>query len=64
MRTYNRNAKNNFAVQAYAGTTGVLLAMNATKAKRNGLLGFAIQRRKQGEAKFQFQLSSLHFPGV
>ena len=45
MRTHLFNPKKNFAVQAYAGTTGILLAMNVTESKRKGLLGFAIQRR-------------------
>lgn len=36
--------KNGIWLKAYAGTTGVLLAMNVTKAKREGLLGFAIER--------------------
>jgi len=31
-------------LKAYAGTTGVMLAMNVTTARRTGLLGFAIER--------------------
>jgi hypothetical protein len=34
-------------LKAYAGFTGVPLAMNVTDAVRPGLLGFAIKRRVQ-----------------
>ncbi len=63
MRKYVATPKGDFAVQGYAGTSGILLAMNVSEARRKGLLGFAISRRKPGEKTFNFQLSSLHFPG-
>lgn len=38
-------------VKAYAGVTGVLLAFNVNdESKKNGLLGFAIKRKRQGDA--------------
>ncbi|MCP5520447.1 MAG: phospholipase [Verrucomicrobiales bacterium] len=62
MRTYRKNK--DFAVQAYAGTTGILLAMNVSNRRRKDLLGFALERRAGGAAgKYEFQWSSLHFPG-
>jgi phosphatidylserine/phosphatidylglycerophosphate/cardiolipin synthase-like enzyme len=64
MRTYITNTKKDFAVQAYAGTTGILLAMNVSNARRKKLLGFAVERSAGGTGKFEFQWSSLHFPGV
>lgn len=39
-------------VKAYAGSTGVLLAMNVTAARRRGLLGFAIYRTGSGDARW------------
>jgi phosphatidylserine/phosphatidylglycerophosphate/cardiolipin synthase-like enzyme len=64
MRTYITNQKKDFAVQAYAGTTGILLAMNISNVRRKGLLGFAVERSSGGTGKFEFQWSSLHFPGL
>ncbi len=63
MRTHVINPEKNFAVQAYAGTTGILLAMNMRASRRKGLLGFAIERSPGGAGQFEFQWSSLHFPG-
>lgn len=63
MRSRVVNAAGTVAVQGYAGTTGILLAMNVAEEKRRDLLGFAIARRRTGDSRFQFQLSSLHFPG-
>ena len=37
-------AENGVSVKAYAGTTGVLLGMNVEPRKREGLLGFALER--------------------
>jgi phosphatidylserine/phosphatidylglycerophosphate/cardiolipin synthase-like enzyme len=39
------NQANGVTVKAYAGTTGVLLAMNIEDSRRSGLLGFAIERK-------------------
>lgn len=36
--------RNTICLKAYAGTTGVMLAMNVTTARRTGLLGLAIER--------------------
>jgi phosphatidylserine/phosphatidylglycerophosphate/cardiolipin synthase-like enzyme len=50
-----------FSVKAYAGTTGVLLAMNVDSQKRKGLLGFAIKRRA-GRSAGEWLSGMLHFP--
>ena len=39
------STKNGVTVKAYAGVTGVLVAMNVATARRAGLLGFALKRR-------------------
>jgi hypothetical protein len=54
---------NGVTVKAYAGTTGILLAMNIDESKRSGLLGFAIQRLKVKENKKDWLAGGLHFPG-
>lgn len=46
MRKLKTNAKDDFRVKAYAGTNGVLLAMDLAAARKPGLLGFAIQQKK------------------
>jgi phosphatidylserine/phosphatidylglycerophosphate/cardiolipin synthase-like enzyme len=43
---------NGIAVKAYAGTTGVLLALNLSDDARRGLLGFAIERRAGREREW------------
>lgn len=60
MRT--TGAANHVAVKGYAGTTGVLLAMNVPAEKRRDLLGFAIEKQA-GRAKWWLR-SMLTFPGV
>ncbi|HNY92370.1 MAG TPA: phospholipase D-like domain-containing protein [bacterium] len=55
--------KNGLTLQAYAGTTGVLLAMNASAAKRKGLLGFAIEREGPAPGRVRWLQGSLRFPG-
>ncbi|HEX5682207.1 MAG TPA: phospholipase D-like domain-containing protein [Desulfobacterales bacterium] len=53
---------NAIRLKAYAGTTGVMLAMNVTNARRTGLLGFAIEREgPAGEHRWLQGL--LRFPG-
>ena len=52
---------NGVTVRAYAGSTGVLLAMNVSAAKRRGLLGFAIERSGKGGRRWLNGL--LDFPG-
>ncbi len=66
-----RDQKNGLTLQAYAGTTGVLLAMNTTAQRRRGLLGFAIEREGpqpgrvlwlQGLLRFPSQISDVNTP--
>jgi hypothetical protein len=51
------------SVKAYAGTTGVLLAMDAQQEQCKGLLGFAIER-EGGSRPRQFLSGMAHFPGI
>src|ERR1700674_5445698 len=45
-------SNNEIAVKAYAGTSGILLAFNLTdESKHQGLLGFAISRKRQGQVE-------------
>ncbi len=58
---------NGVSVKAYAGTTGVILAMDVAGARRTGLLGFAIEREdltgpRKGRRKWLS--GGLHFRGV
>ena len=55
--------KNGLTLQAYAGTTGVLLAMNTSSARREGLLGFAIQREGPASGRVRWLQGALRFPG-
>lgn len=56
--------ENGIHVKAYAGTTGILLAMDIEAEKRAGLLGFAVERRKEGESDKRWLMGQLHFPKV
>ncbi|MGH7230327.1 MAG: phospholipase D-like domain-containing protein [Nitrospiraceae bacterium] len=56
--------KDGMSVKAYAGTTGVLLAMNIEPALRQGLLGFALERLAKTTGKKEFLTGMLHFPGM
>jgi len=58
----NSAETNGVFVKAYAGTTGVLLAMDIDPAKRNGLLGFAIQRYTTFNDSTGWLMGALHFP--
>ncbi len=61
MRASAQNA--GISVKAYAGTTGVLLAMDASHKQCRGLLGFAIER--EGGSRPRHFLSGIaHFPGI
>ncbi|MCX2546086.1 phospholipase D-like domain-containing protein [Pseudomonas sp. COW5] len=62
MRVLVANPQDDFRVKAYAGTNGVLLAMDLAEPRRKGLLGFAIEKQ-QGEKPWQFLFNSLTFPG-
>ncbi len=50
-------------VKAYAGSTGVIVAMDVEPARREGLLGFAL-RRQVGRGRRTWLKSMLQFPGV
>ncbi|WP_347900907.1 phospholipase D-like domain-containing protein [Pseudomonas purpurea] len=62
MRVLAANRQDDFRVKAYAGTNGVLLAMDLAEPRRKGLLGFAIEKQ-QGDKPWQFLFNSLTFPG-
>jgi len=53
---------NGILVKAYAGTSGVLLAMNVTAERRAGLLGFALKRVDGRNGKREWLLGALPFP--
>jgi len=55
--------QNQVSVKAYAGTTGVLLAMNTSPERREGLLGFAIHR-EGGNRPPRWLNGMITFPGV
>ena len=61
MRTLVTNRNDDFRVKAYAGVNGVLLAFDLSAARRNKLLGFAIQKKKP-DAPWQWLFNSLTFP--
>ncbi|AWA39888.1 phospholipase [Pseudomonas fluorescens] len=62
MRVLVANPQDDFRVKAYAGTNGVLLAMDLAAPRRKGLLGFAIEKQ-QGDKPWLFLFNSLTFPG-
>ncbi|MDI3354705.1 phospholipase D-like domain-containing protein [Pseudomonas sp. UYIF39] len=62
MRVLAVNNQDDFRVKAYAGTNGVLLAMDLAEPRRKGLLGFAIEKQ-QGPKPWLFLFNSLTFPG-
>ena len=62
MRVLVKNPQDDFRVKAYAGTNGVLLAMDLAEPRRKGLLGFAIEKQ-QGDKPWLFLFNSLTFPG-
>lgn len=62
MRVLAANSQDDFRVKAYAGTNGVLLAMDLAEPRRKGLLGFAIEKQ-QGSGPWEFLFNSLTFPG-
>ncbi|MFJ2364114.1 phospholipase D-like domain-containing protein [Pseudomonas sp. NPDC087697] len=62
MRVLATNSQDDFRVKAYAGTNGVLLAMDLAEPRRKGLLGFAIEKQ-QGSGPWEFLFNSLTFPG-
>ncbi|WP_434563647.1 phospholipase D-like domain-containing protein [Pseudomonas sp. R1-6] len=61
MRVLVTNPQDDFRVKAYAGTNGVLLAMDLAEPRRKGLLGFAIEKQ-HGDKPWLFLFNSLTFP--
>ncbi|NUT81059.1 MULTISPECIES: phospholipase D-like domain-containing protein [Pseudomonas] len=61
MRVLVTNAQDDFRVKAYAGTNGVLLAMDLAESQRKGLLGFAIEKQ-HSDRPWLFLFNSLTFP--
>ncbi|HEY8814842.1 MAG TPA: phospholipase D-like domain-containing protein [Candidatus Dormibacteraeota bacterium] len=55
--------QNGVSVKAYAGTTGVLLGCDVDARRRDGLLGFAIER-SGGSGGHRWLPNLLNFPGV
>lgn len=62
MRVLVTNPQDDFRVKAYAGTNGVLLAMDLAEPRRKGLLGFAVEKQ-HGDKPWLFLFNSLTFPG-
>jgi phosphatidylserine/phosphatidylglycerophosphate/cardiolipin synthase-like enzyme len=62
MRKLKQNADDTFRVKAYAGTNGVLLAMDLDEARKPNFLGFAIEQN-EGVKGWQWLWNSLTFPG-
>lgn len=56
-----QSTKNGISMKIYAGTTGILLAFNVTAARREGLLGFAIRRKKRN-GEWEWLKALLEFP--
>lgn len=52
---------NEISVQAIAGTHVVLLGFNATEIGRNGLIGFGISRKNEGNQEIIFLKGYQHF---
>ena len=64
MRVRAKGAGDAPTVKAYAGTTGVLLAMNVADNKRRDLLGFAVERLDVKRKIRDWLKGTLHFEGV
>ena len=58
----DRGSRNGISIKAYAGTAGVMLAMNVTDHKRPGLLGFAVEREGPWD-QHRWLRGLLRFPG-
>jgi phosphatidylserine/phosphatidylglycerophosphate/cardiolipin synthase-like enzyme len=56
-------AENGVTVKAYAGTSGVLVACDVVPDRREGLLGFAVERRA-GEAPAEWLTGKLDYRGA
>jgi len=62
VRKLKKNADDTFRVKAYAGTNGVLLAMDLAEARKPNFLGFAIEQNESAKG-WRWLLNSLTFPG-
>ncbi|MFW9767514.1 MAG: phospholipase D-like domain-containing protein [Candidatus Thorarchaeota archaeon] len=63
----DRTEANKLTLKVYAGTTGVLLAMNIDDSIREDFLGFAIKRtsyKRNGQAVEKWLQGLLRFPGT
>jgi hypothetical protein len=58
------SAANGVTVKAYAGVTGVLVAFDVELDRREGLLGFAVERQEGTRGRKKWLKSSLQFPGL
>jgi phosphatidylserine/phosphatidylglycerophosphate/cardiolipin synthase-like enzyme len=56
------NKNKDLIVKGYAGSTGVLLAFDVPEAKSKGLLGFAVEERKEGHG-FKWLTGRLEWTG-
>lgn len=56
--------ENGVSVKTYAGTTGVLLGMNVEPRKREGLLGFALERLDGSSGEKEWLKAIVPFPGT
>jgi phosphatidylserine/phosphatidylglycerophosphate/cardiolipin synthase-like enzyme len=56
-------SKNGITAKAYAGSTGVLLGMNVSPERRDGLLGFAIEREDVQRNERDWLQNLLRFAG-
>lgn len=63
MRKLVTDANGTFRVKAYAGTTGVLLAMDLDESRKQDLLGFAIEEKEKGR-NWRWLWSSLTLPNT
>lgn len=55
--------RNGITAKAYAGSTGVLIGMNVSPARRQGLLGFAIERENVRNGEREWLQNLLRFAG-
>jgi len=62
VRKLKKNADDTFRVKAYAGTNGVLLAMDLAEARKPNFLGFAIEQNESAKG-WRWLWNSLTFPG-
>ena len=54
---------NGIKLRCYAGTTGIILAMDVVPSRRKNLLGFAIERERLPGGRWKWLQGLLRFPG-